>query len=76
MGGKMRAIVFNASHVIDAWTEVVIKNNLEFKIDYIRVANGVVLTITDNGISVYDADDLEVEGGTIVFKNITTREEK
>ena len=42
--------------------------------DYIKLANGVLITITENGISIYDSDDLEVTDSAVAFRNITTRE--
>lgn len=69
-------INFNASHVLDAWTENIMKNNCETKFDYIKLANGVLITITENGISIYDSDDLEVPDSAVAFRNITTREKQ
>ena len=69
----MRTINFSSSFVIDAWTEVITKNNCATKIDYIKLDNGVLLTVTENAISIYDADDLEVPGSAVAFRNITTR---
>ena len=68
----MRMINFNASHVLDAWTESITKNDCVTHIDYIKLGNGVLITITENAISVYDADDLEVPGTGVAFRNITT----
>ena len=70
----MRTITFSSSFVIDAWTESTTKNNCETKIDYIKLDNGVLITINENAISVYDADNLEVPGSAVAFRNITTRE--
>ena len=70
----MRVINFNASFVLDAWTESITKNNCEISFDYIKLCNGVLILITDEAITVYDADDLEVPGSAVVFRNITTRE--
>ena len=70
----MRTINFSSSFVLDAWTESIMKNNCETRIDYIKLDNGVLITITENAISVYDADDLEVPGSAVAFRNITTRE--
>ncbi len=69
----MRNINFNSFHVLDAWGENVTKNNNNIQFDYIRLDNGVLILITDEAITVYDADDLEVPGSAIVFHNITTR---
>ena len=70
----MRMINFNASHVLDAWTEKITKSNCESKIDYLKLCNGVLITVTEKSISIYDADDLEVPGSAVEFRNITTRE--
>ena len=69
----MRTINFSSSFIIDAWTESITKNNCETKIDYIKLDNGVLVTVTENSISIYDADDLEVPGSAVAFRNITTR---
>ena len=75
MGGcEMRIINFNASHVLDAWTEVIVKNDCETNIDYIKLCNGVLVTVTKDTVRIFDADDLEVPGSAVVFRNITTRE--
>ncbi len=70
----MRTIEFNASHVLDAWTETVQKNDCEISLDYIKLANGVLILVTDEAVRVFDADDLEVPGSAVVLKNIKTRE--
>lgn len=70
----MRTINFNASHVLDAWTEVIVKNDCEISFDYIKLENGVLILITDEAVRVFDADDLEVPGSAVAFRNITTRE--
>lgn len=70
----MRTINFSSSHVLDAWTEKITKNNCETNIDYIKLDNGVLITVTENAISVYDADDFEVPDSAVAFRNITTRE--
>ena len=69
----MRTINFSTSFVIDAWSETITKNNSEYRIDYIKLNNGVLITIDESSISIFDSDDLEVEGGVVAFKNITTR---
>ena len=69
----MRTINFSTSFVIDAWTETITKNNSEYRIDYIKLNNDVLIIIDATSISVFDSDDLEVEGGVVAFKNITTR---
>lgn len=69
----MRTINFTTSFVTDAWTETITKNHSEYKIDYIKLNNGVLITIDIFSISVFDSDDLAVEDGVIAFKNITTR---
>lgn len=69
----MRTINFSTSFVIDAWSETITKNNSEYRIDYVKLINGVLITIDASSISVFDSDDLGVEGGVIAFKNITTR---
>ncbi len=69
----MRTIRFSTSHVLDAWTEQIHKEESDFNIDYIKLENGILVTITENGISVYDADDLEVVGSCVSFNAIKTR---
>lgn len=66
-------IKFIALNVLDAWSESVNNNGLENKIDYIKLKNGVMITITETRIRVFDADDLEVAGSAVEFKNIITR---
>ena len=66
-------INFSTSFVIDAWTETITKNNSEYRIDYIKLNNGVLITIDVSSISVFDSDDIAVEDGVIAFKNIATR---
>ncbi|TAH43640.1 MAG: hypothetical protein EYC69_02180 [Bacteroidetes bacterium] len=66
-------IKFVAQNVLDAWSEVVNNNGFENKIDYIKLKNGVMITVTEIRIRVFDADDLEVAGSIVEFKNITTR---
>jgi hypothetical protein len=66
-------IKFTALNVLDAWSESVKNKEQEQKIDYIKLKNGVMITITEVKIRVFDADDLEVAGSTVEFKNITTR---
>ena len=70
----MRTINFSSSFVIDAWTESITKNNCEISFDYIKLCNGAMILVTDDAITIYDADDLEVPGSAVAFKNITTRE--
>lgn len=70
----MRMINFNTSHVLDAWTESITKNKSEISFDYIKLCNGVLIMITDEAITIYDSDDLEVAGSAVAFGNITTRE--
>lgn len=65
-----KPIVFDSAYVLDAWKE---ETTLGF-IEYIKLKNGVLVTVTENGISVYDAADLEVPGSAVEFKNISTRE--
>ena len=69
----MRTINFSSSFVIDAWTESITKNNCEISFDYIKLSNGAMIMITDEAITIYDADDLEVPDSTLAFRNITTR---
>ena len=66
-------IKFVSENVLDAWSEVVNNNGLENKIDYIKLKNGVMISITEIRIRVFDADDLEIPGSTVEFKNIITR---
>src|SRR5436853_3967273 len=70
LASKKKPIVFDSAFVLDAWKE---KTASGF-IDYIKIKNGVLITITEVAISVYDADDLEVPGSTVVLRNIMTRE--
>ena len=72
----MRTINFNASFVLDAWTEVILKNDYETKIDYIKLDNGVLITVTEDAVRIFDADDLEVPGSAVAFRNFTTREKR
>lgn len=69
----MRTIYFSTAFVIDAWSEAITKNNSEYRVDYIKLNNGVLITIDESSISIFDSDDLEVEGSVVAFKNITTR---
>ena len=68
------SIKFTALNVLDAWSESVKNKGIENKIDYIKLKNGVMITITEARIRVFDADDLEISGSTVEFKNITIRE--
>ena len=67
------SIKFTALNVLDAWSESVKNNDHEQMIDYIKLKNGVMITITEARIRVFDADDLEIPGSTVEFKNITTK---
>jgi hypothetical protein len=67
-------IKFVSENVLDAWSEVVNNNGFENKIDYIKLKNGVMISITEVRIRVFDADDLEITSSIVEFKNITTRE--
>ncbi len=69
----MRTIRFSTSHVLDAWSEHVHKDEGDFNIDYIKLENGVLITITENSISVYDADDLDIKDSGVSFNRIKTR---
>lgn len=69
---KKKPIVFDSAFVLDVWKE---KTASGF-IDYIKLKNGVLITVKEIGISVYDADDLVVPGSTVEFRNITTRQKQ
>lgn len=66
-------IKFVSQNVLDAWSEIISHNNHERKIDYIKLKNGIMITITQNRIRIFDADDVAVKGSEINFRNITTR---
>ncbi|TAH40112.1 MAG: hypothetical protein EYC69_11935 [Bacteroidetes bacterium] len=67
------SIKFIALNVLDAWSESMNNNSLENKIDYIKLKNGVMISITQLRIRIFDADDLEIPSSTVEFKNITIR---
>lgn len=70
---KTLSIQFLSAHVLDAWTETVVANNPEEQTDFVKLKNGVMVTISELRIRVFDADDLEVNGSEVEFKNIVTR---
>ena len=41
-------------------------------VDYIKTKNGVLITIDQHKLSIFDADDLEVKGSGVIFSKITT----
>jgi hypothetical protein len=71
---QVRTINFNTAHVLDAWTESIEKNDTALNIDYIKLKNGVMITITDEAITIFDANDLEVQDSAVAFRNIVTRD--
>jgi len=70
---KTLSIQFLSAYVIDAWTEKVPANQPEEQTDYIKLKNGTLITISGLRIRFFDADDLEVPGSVVEFKNIVTR---
>lgn len=66
---KKKPIVFESVYVIDAWTE---KTASGF-IDYIKIKNGVLITIDQQYLKVFDSDDLEVKKARVEFEEIITR---
>lgn len=67
-------IKFVSQNVLDAWSESVKNSDQEQSFDYIKLKNGVMITVTEKQIRVFDSDDLEVPGSEVEFKNITIRE--
>jgi len=62
---KKPSIKFTALNVLDAWSEMVSAKNYEEKIDYIKLHNGVMITVTQDKVRVFDADDIEVPNSTV-----------
>ena len=69
---KKKQLVFDAAFVLDAWTE---KTANGF-IDYIKIKNGVLLTIDQQFLKEFDADDLEVKKARVEFDEIISRKWK
>lgn len=63
-----KPIQFFTVFVRDAWTEKTENGS----VDYIKLKNGVLITIDGNKLSVFDGDDLEVKGSEVIFNKITT----
>ena len=55
--------------MLDAWKE---KTENGF-LDYIKIKNGVLITIDQQFLKVFDSDDLEVKNARIEFEEIITR---
>lgn len=70
---KTISIQFLSAFVLDAWTETIAANKPEVQTDYIKLKNGVLITISELKIRVFDADDLEVTGSKVEFKDIVIR---
>ena len=66
---KKKTLVFDAAFVLDAWTEKTANGFL----DYIKIKNGVLITIDKEFLKVFDSDDLEVKQARVEFEEIITR---
>ena len=66
---KKKQLVFDAAFVLDAWKE----KTEEGFIDYIKIKNGLLITIDQHYLKVFDADDFEVKKARIEFEVIITR---
>lgn len=63
-------ITFDPAHILDAWTE---DTGGGFQIDYIKLKNGIMITISEDSVSIFDSNDFEIKGSGTYFENVVTR---
>ena len=66
---KKKQLVFDAVFILDVWKEKIADGS----IDYIKIKNGVLITIDQQFLKVFDADDPEVKKARVEFEKIITR---
>lgn len=69
---KTMSIQFESSFVLSAWTEKLKSGS----IDYIKLRNGVMITIERHKLSIFNSNDLEENGSGVRFEDIPTRKDE
>ena len=67
-----KPIQFYTEFILDAWTEKTENGS----VDYIKTKNGVLITIDQHKLSIFDAEDWEIKNSGVIFKNINTLNRK